>query len=273
LPDAGVFLFYASLITLDNQNAYFTAQGGSGYGAYQVALNGTQQPSTVLGVNQPVPGIPPPYSEISGLAAETGTVIFDVAGLSGPGAAAGGAFAYNAGNIVRIAGTGDILTGAPGNNWAPPLAPNSMANRKAAFSFGNPEQVGVYLATPSACATDVTGELQVNQTTPHLNPSTGDYNSKITIKNTGSAAIPAPISAVFNGLVIAPTDYGTQPPELLNTGAHATTCLSPLGEAYLYVNGVQPLAAGAETSVELTIADPAGIPAFSTRVASGTAPR
>jgi hypothetical protein len=69
------------------------------------------------------------------------------------------------------------------------------------------------------------------------------------------------------------TDYGTQPPELLNAGVHATTCLSPLGEAYLFVNGGNALAAGAETSVELNIANPPGIPVFTTRVVSGTAPR
>jgi hypothetical protein len=276
LPDPGVFLYYASQITLDNQNVYFNAAGNGGTGLYQAALNGNQPPSTVVGVNQPLPGIPPPYDVSSGLglAAENGTVIFNAGGLSSPAAEAGGVFAYDGGNIVRIAGTGDILSGAPGNSWIPPIAPNSIAsNGEMVFSFGNPEQIGVYLANPSGCATDVTGELQISQTPPHLNPSTGDYISKITIKNTGSAAIPAPVAAVFNGMVKGLTDYGTQPPELLNAGVHATTCLSPLGEAYLFVNGGNALAAGAETSVELNIANPPGIPVFTTRVVSGTAPR
>jgi hypothetical protein len=273
LPDPGVFLVYSSLLTLDNQNAYFTASGDGDNGVYAAPLNGSQPPSTILGANQPVPGIPPPYSGTEGLAAETGTVVFNVEGLTAPGAAAGGTFAYNGGEIVRIAGTGDILNGAPGTYWMPPVAPNSMANNKVITSFGNPEQTGVYLASPSPCATDVTSELQVSQTPPHLNSSTGDYNSKVTIKNTGSAAIPAPVAAVFNGLVNVVTDYGTQPPQLLNTGAKATTCLPPLGQAYLYVNGGSALAAGAEISVELTIADSTGVPAFTTRVVSGTLPR
>jgi hypothetical protein len=273
LPDPGVFVFYLTLITLDNQNLYFDATGDGGYGVYAEALNGNQAPSSILGVNQPVPGIPPPYNSLDGLAAENGTVIFNVEGLTATGDAAGGLFAYNNGNIVRIAGTGDILNGSPGNYWLPPVAPNSIAsNGTVVFSFGNPEQTGVYLATPSACAADVTGELQVSQTPPHLNTSTGDYNSKITIKNTGSAAIPAPVTAVFDGLVNVVTNYGTQAPELLNKGAGATTCLSPLGEAYLVVNGGSALAAGAETSMELNIADAAGTPSFTTRVVTG-APR
>jgi hypothetical protein len=270
LPDPGVFVFYLTLITLDNQNLYFDATGDGGYGVYQVALNGNQPPSSILGINQPLPGIPAPFSGAGGLAAENGTVLFNVGGLTAPGNAAGGMFAYNSGNIVRIAGTGDLLNGSPGTYWMPPVAPNSIAsNGTVVFSFGNPEQQGVYLASPSACATDVTAELQVGQTPPHLNSSTGDYNSKITIKNTGSAAIPAPVAAVFDGLVNVVTNYGTQPPELLNTGAHATTCLSPLGEAYLVVNGGNALAAGAETSIELNIADAAGTPSFTTRVVTG----
>ena len=262
-------MVYFSLITLDNQNAYFTASGPGENAVYAVPLSGTPTLSTIVGATRPVPGIPPPYSAIGGLAAETGTVIFNVEGFTAPGASAGGTFAYSGGSIVRIAGTGDILNGAPGNYWLPPVAPSSIAGHKVATSFGNPEQTGVYLASPSACATDVTGELQVSQTPPHLNPTTGDYNSKVTIKNTGVEAIPAPVAAVFDGLVNVVTDYGTQPPQLLNTGAAATTCLSPLGEAYLTVNGGSALAAGAETSVELNIANPAGAPVFTTRVVSG----
>jgi hypothetical protein len=115
--------------------------------------------------------------------------------------------------------------------------------------------------------------LQVHQGAPHLNPSTGDYNAKITIKKAGAQTIAAPVAAVFNGLVSGPTNYGTQPPQLLNTGVHATTCLSPLGQAYLLINGGSALAPGAEVTVELNIADAAGTPSFTTRVVSGTAPR
>jgi hypothetical protein len=269
LPDPDVFLVYDSLLTLDNQNAYFTAAGPGEIGVYQVPLNGGGLPSTVLGVTQAVPGIPPPYIAVQGLAAETGTVIFNAAGFTAQGASAGGAFAYNGGNLVRIAGTGDILSGAPGNSWMPPVAPSSIAANKVATSFGNPEQIGVYLASLSACATNVTAELQVSQTPPHLNPTTGNYNSKITIKNAGTAAIAAPVAAVFDGLVNVVTDYGTQLPQLLNTGAGATTCLSPLGQAYLTVNGGSALAAGAETTVELNIANPPGAPVFTMRVVSG----
>jgi hypothetical protein len=274
LPDPGVFIDYATLITLDDQNVYFNAAGDGSAGVYQMPLSGNQQPTTILGANQSLPGIGPPYQSLGaslGLAADKDTLIFNAGGFSAPGVAAGGMFAYSAGNIVRIAGTGDILNGAPGNNWVPPVGPNSIAtNGKVVFSFGNPSQQGVYLATPGACATDVTGELQITQAPPRLNPNTGDYNSKVTIKNTGAQAVPGPVSAVFDGLVNGVTDYGTQPPELLNKGAGATTCLSPLGEAYLVVNGGAALAAGAETTVELNIADAAGVPAFTTRVVSGT---
>jgi hypothetical protein len=92
----------------------------------------------------------------------------------------------------------------------------------------------------------------------------------VTIANTGSETIAAPVAAVFNGLVKDTLTYGTQPPEVLNQGAGSTACLSPLGEAYLVVNGDEALAPGAETSVLLRIADPANVPvSFTTRVVSG----
>ena len=273
LPDPGVSLFYDALLTLDSQNVYFDGYNGD-YGVYQAALDGNQAPSTVLGINQPVPGIPPPYSGFGGLAAENGTVVFNVAGYTAPGQSAGGMFAYRGGNVIRIAGTGDILNGSPGTSWMPPVAPNSMAgNGTVVFSFGNPEGIGVYLATPTSCATDVTGELQVHQGAPQLNPTTGDYNAKITIKNAGTQAIAAPVVAVFDGLVSGPTNYGTQLPELLNTGVHSTTCLSPLGQAYLVVNGGEALAPGTQITAILNIADATGTPSFTTRVVSGMAPR
>jgi hypothetical protein len=137
------------------------------------------------------------------------------------------------------------------------------------FSFGE-SQIGIFLASPTACAADVTSELSVTQTPPHFDSATGDYYSKVTITNTGGETIAAPVAAVFNGLVKDTLTYGTQPPEVLNQGAGSTTCLSPLGEAYLVVNGDEALAPGSETSVLLRIADPANVPvSFTTRVVSG----
>ena len=65
--------------------------------------------------------------------------------------------------------------------------------------------------------------------------------------------------------------YGTVIPDLLNIGAGATTCLSPLGEAYLVLNGGKAMAPGAAVALQLKIAYPAPPASFTytTRVVSG----
>ena len=52
-------------------------------------------------------------------------------------------------------------------------------------------------------------------------------------------------------------------------GARGMGRLADFGQAYMTVNGGNALAAGAETTVELNIANPPGTPVFTTRVVSG----
>ncbi len=265
LPD-GVQFNYASYTAIDNQQIYFTAANGVN-GIFSLPFDGGA-PVEILSPTQALPGIPAAASStINGIGAENGTLIFNFGVTSGN--ANSGLFAAQGGEITRIAGTGDIIGGQVGNGWLPPIGPNSISDGRVVFSFGE-SRIGIFLASPTACAADVTSELSVTQTPPHFDSATGDYYSKVTIANTGSETIAAPVAAVFNGLVKDTLTYGTQPPEVLNQGAGSTACLSPLGEAYLVVNGDEALAPGAETSVLLRIADPANVPvSFTTRVVSG----
>jgi len=260
---------YASLTAIDNLHVYFTGAGNGSNGVYQMNFDGSGL-AAVLNSTESVPGITPPFSSVGGLGAAKGTVIFNVAAVENQTTSVGGLFAYQNNEIVRIAGTGDILAGLPGNSWLPSVGPNSISGGQVVFLFGNPGQIGVFLAGAATCAADVTSHVKMTQTPPRLNPSTGDYNSKVTIQNISGQTMAAPVSVVFDGLVNATVVGAPQPPELLNKGSGATTCLSPLGEAYLVVNGGAALAPGASTGVELNIADATGTPGFSTRVVSGT---
>jgi len=260
---------YASWTTIDNLHVYFTGSGNNSYGVYEMNFDGSGL-AAILNSTESVPGITPPYSGMGGMGAAKGTLVFNISAVENQTTAVGGVFAYRNNNIVRIAGTGDILAGLPGNSWLPSVGPNSISDGQVVFLFGNPSQIGAFLVALATCAADVTGDVKVTQTPPHLNSGTGDYNSKVTIQNTSGAAIAAPVSAMFDGLVKGAVVGIAQPPELLNKGSGATTCLSPLGEAYLVVNGGTALASGASTSVELNIADSAGTPSFTTRVVSGT---
>ena len=265
LPD-GLQFYYASYTAIDNQQVYFTASN-SVNGIFSEPFGGGA-PVEMLNPTQALPGIPVAASSfINGIGAENGTLIFNFGATSGN--ANSGLFAAQSTRITRIAGTGDIIGGQVGNGWLPPIGPNSISGGRVVFSFGE-SQTGIFLASPAACAEDVTGELSVTQTPPRFDPSTGDYYSKVSITNSGGSTVAAPVSAVFDGLVKDTLTYGTQPPEVLNQGVGATSCLSPLGEAYLVVNGGKALAPGAVTSVQLRIADPANVPVrFTTRVVSG----
>jgi uncharacterized protein (TIGR03437 family) len=150
---ATVQFFYASYLTLDSSHAYFTAQGGAApgsYGVFQENFDGTGL-TAILNSTKPAPGINPPYAMsggTTGFAAENGTLVFSLGGAAADGSAAGGLLAYQNGGLVHIAGTGDILAGAKGNSWAPSIGPNSLNSGRVVFSFGNPEQIGFFLATP-----------------------------------------------------------------------------------------------------------------------------
>jgi hypothetical protein len=144
---AAVQFFYASYVTLDNSNVYFTAQGNTpfgSFGVFQENLDGTGL-TAILNSNEAGPGINPPYAisgGTTGFTAENGTLVFSVGGTGSDGSQAGALLAYQGGSLVRIAGTGDALADITGNSFAPPVGPNSINNGRVVFSFGNPNTVG-----------------------------------------------------------------------------------------------------------------------------------
>jgi hypothetical protein len=152
-----VQFFYASFIAIDDLHVYFSAAGGNGsgsgsYGVYQENPDGSGL-AAILNSTQPVGGLNPPYAlngGTAGITAENGTVVFSIQGVASDGSSAGALFAYQGGNLVRIAGTGDVLATTPGIYWAPPIAGNSINNGRIVFSFGNPGEIGVFLATPTS---------------------------------------------------------------------------------------------------------------------------
>ncbi len=271
---------YLAIDSLGNE--YFSASGDGSAALFEVNAKGI---TPILNSTEPLPGISPPYAPAGGtqgIAAYNGTLAFSVAGEYGLGITQNaGLFAYNGGNITKVAlgsgaGTNDILGGLQAFSWAPPVGPNSIDGGRVVFSTGNPAKGwGVFLASPASCAADVTSQTTVTQTPPHYNSTTQQYTSKVTVKNVSGTILAAPVSAVFDGLTNVVANYGTTIPELLQSGAGpvpgATACLSPLGEAYLVLNGGKALAAGAEVSLELTIAYPAPPATFSytTRVVTG----
>jgi hypothetical protein len=123
---------------------------------YQENLDGSGL-AAILNSTEPAGGLNPPYAlngGTAGITAENGTVVFSIQGTGADGGSAGALFAYQNGNLTRIAGTGDVLATTPGISWAPPIAGNSINNGRIVFSFGNPEEIGVFLATPSTSASD-----------------------------------------------------------------------------------------------------------------------
>jgi uncharacterized protein (TIGR03437 family) len=150
-----VQFFYASYLALDNSHVYFTAAGGASpgsYGVFQENLDGTGL-TAILNSTKPAGGIYPPYNisgGTTGFAAENGTLVFGLGGVGADGSSSAGALlAYENGSLVRIVGSGDTLNGITGIYWAPPVAANSISNGRVVFSFGNPEQIGIFVATPS----------------------------------------------------------------------------------------------------------------------------
>ena len=127
---------------------------------------------------------------------------------------------------------------------AAPIGPNSISGGRVVFSFGE-SQTGIFLASPAACAQDVTGELSVTQTPPRFDPHyRGLLLEGIDYKQRRRDSRSAGVGSIRRFGERYAT-YGTQPPEVLNQGVGATSCLSPLGEAYLVVNGGKALAPGA----------------------------
>jgi hypothetical protein len=255
---------------------YFEASGDGSSGLFLVNSSGI---TPIVNTTQSLPGVGPPYAPeggTQGIGVDNGTLAFSLNGEYGSATQNAGLFSYNGSSITRIAvgssaGTADILGGFQGTDWAPPIGPNSISDGRVVFSFGNPGGTGIFMASPATCAADVTSQLSVTQTPPRYNSSTGEYLSKVTIHNTSADTFAAPVSAVFDGLTNVVAHYGTTIPQLLNKGAGATTCLSPLGQAYLVLNGGAALAPGDEVSVELSIAYPAPPATFSytTHVVTG----
>jgi uncharacterized protein (TIGR03437 family) len=144
--------FYASYLTIDSSRVYFTAQATSpsgSYGVFQENFDGSGL-AAILNSTGSAPGLNPPYAMsggTTGFAAENGTLVFSLGGAAADGSAAGALLAYRNGGLVRIAGTGDLLAGAKGNNWAPAIGPNSINGGRVVFSFGNPGQIGFFLAS------------------------------------------------------------------------------------------------------------------------------
>jgi uncharacterized protein (TIGR03437 family) len=157
---ASVQFFYAAYLTLDSSHVYFTAQGGSpvgSYGVYRENLDGSGL-TAILNSTKPALGLNPPYvmsGGATGFAAESGTLVFSISGLAADGSAAGALLAYQNGTLTRIAGAGDVLAGAKGIFWAPPIGPNSINGGRVVFSFGNPEQIGFFLAAPASASPSI----------------------------------------------------------------------------------------------------------------------
>jgi uncharacterized protein (TIGR03437 family) len=155
-----VQFFYASYLTLDNSYAYFTAQGGPNPGSYGVFRENFDGSGliAILNSTQAAAGIYPPYmmsGGTTGIAAENGTFVFSIGGSAADGSSAGALIAYLNGKLVRIAGTGDVLAGAKGIYWPPPVGPNSINGGRVVFSFGNPGQIGFFLAAPGQAAPSI----------------------------------------------------------------------------------------------------------------------
>jgi uncharacterized protein (TIGR03437 family) len=172
-----VQFFYASYLTLDNSRVYFTAQGGAvpgSYGVFQENFDGTGL-TAILNSTKPAPGLNPPYAMsggTTGFAAENGTLVFSLGGTAADGSSAGALIAYLNGKLVRIAGTGDVLAGAKGNFWAPPIGPNSINAGRVAFSFGNPGQIGFFLAASGQAAPSIApgGVVPLSGTSSTIQP-------------------------------------------------------------------------------------------------------
>lgn len=172
-----VQFFYASYLTLDATHVYFTASGGAApgsYGVFQENLDGTGL-TAILNSTKPVAGVNPPYSMsggTTGFAAENGTLVFSIGGAGANGNAAGALIAYQNGQLIRIAGTGDVLAGATGIYWPPPVSQNSLNAGRVVFSFGNPGQIGFFLASPAGGSPAISagGVVALSSTSSTIQP-------------------------------------------------------------------------------------------------------
>lgn len=133
---------------------------------------------------------------------------------------------------------GSVLTLTARNN----AVPGNLALYMAGSSGGQTATAWVWLIiTPPAAPIPA---FSISTVGPTYNRGTKLYYGTVTIKNTGSATINAPIELVFNGLPSGVT---------LSNSAGA----APNGSPYLTIGS--SLAAGASTSVSAIFADPSAV--------------
>jgi hypothetical protein len=125
-----------------------------------------------------------------------------------------------------------------------------------AFEFGAIPPV-------SSCATDVSGSIHITRSGYGYNFTTGRVYQTVTLTNSGSSVISAPISLVLDDLSSDAT--------LFNINGN-TACASPFGSPVINLSG--PLNPGAAASVVLQFTDPTrtGI-GYTTRVLAGSGNR
>lgn len=250
---------------IDDTRVYFTAFGNNSQALFAVNLDGSGL-TKIVGGSDVLPGLPtPPYS-FQQVAAQNGVLAFTA--LNSAPNPSGALFIYNNGGITRVFGTGDTLAGAtnPIGQQNVYIGPNSLSNGQVAFFYANQTAPGIFLATPAACATNVTSQVSVVPGGLRYNHATNEFLQVVTLRNTSGSAIPGPVSLILNGnLNTAGSTVALQSP------AGLTTCLSPLGDPYVVVNGGTSLAPGAQVSVILGFSDPSFAPiTYSTSVVSGS---
>lgn len=251
---AGTQFFYASYLTLDNSQVYFTAANSSpgSYGVFREALDGSGL-TAILNSDQPVFGLDPPFvmsGGTTGFAAENGTLVFSLGGTAA-GGSAGALLAYQNGGLVRIAGTGDVLAGATGNFWAPPIGPNSIDAGRVVFSFGNPERIGFFLASPAPAASPLVAAVLPSSRSVELGTTASAFATMI---NSGSASVTGCAPTLATSIPAAFSYQTTDPASNALTGSPNTPATIASGKAQSFVIALTPSAAFAATDTAFTFA-------------------
>ena len=236
------------------------------------------QANVVFDVNAPVAtnmytnllDTTPPTSHVSALPSVESTTSFTVAWSGNDGAGSGIATydvfvskdgAAFAPFVTGTTSTSAVLQGAAGHTYGfYSLATDNIGIREAAKTVA---EATTQVTSGTACASDVSAQVQVTRSGFGYNLSTLRFVQTVTLKNAGTGTIAGPLSLVLDNLSSNATLFGP-------TGS--TTCALPAGSPF--ISATSDLGPGASISMNLQFTDPTrtGI-TYSTRVLAGTAAR
>jgi hypothetical protein len=161
----------------------------------------------------------------------------------------------------HTAATSANFTGTVGHSYGFfVLGTDLVGNAEAPKSIAD---ATTQIVSADACTSDVSGQVQLLRSGFGYNFTTQRFVQTVTLKNTSTATIAAPISLVLDSLSSNATLYSP---------SGTTACATPAGSPF--INWLSSLAPGASASIVLQFADPSKAAiTYATRVLAGTGGR